>query len=161
MPEHAEPIFGPVRFEDAPALMIAGFGRRFTAQTIMAIPALWQEFVPFLGKVPGQMGTFSYGLCCHPDGHGGFEYIAGVQVDSLEGLPQDFRCLSLAPQHYAVFEHHGHLSGLSETFERIWQDWLPLSGFKAADAPEFERYAQDYDAQSSAGVVEIWLPLKP
>jgi predicted transcriptional regulator YdeE len=28
-----------------------------------------------------------------------------------------------------------------------------------ADAPDFERYGEDFDAQTGLGGVEIWLPL--
>ncbi|WP_213876754.1 GyrI-like domain-containing protein [Pseudomonas sp. dw_358] len=150
----------PVRFEDGRALIVAGFGQRFTLDTNSGIPALWQEFAPFLGKVPGQQGTVSYGVCCHPDGQGGFEYIAGVEVDTLQGLPDEFRSVQLAPQRYAVFEHTGHISSMGQTFKAIWQEWLPSSEFDAADAPEFERYDEAFDPLTGTGGLEIWLPLR-
>ncbi|AFQ51769.1 GyrI-like domain-containing protein [Burkholderia cepacia] len=42
----------------------------------------------------------------------------------------------------------------------IWNGWLPTSGFKAVDAPEFERYSGDYDPVTGAGELEIWLPVE-
>jgi len=66
----------------------------------------------------------------------------------------------VAPQRYAVFEHRGDLSTLHQTFYSIWNRWLPESGFKAADAPEFERYSEDFNVVKGTGVVEIWLPLQ-
>ncbi|WAH60032.1 GyrI-like domain-containing protein [Pseudomonas silvicola] len=150
----------PLRYEEGAALVIAGLSDRFTQDTTSGIEALWRDFVPFLGKVPGQVGHESYGVCCNPDGLGGFEYIAGVQVETEEGLPQDFRWIKLAPRRYAVFEHQGHISGLGQTFQAIWQVWLPNSGLEAADAPEFERYSDDYDPSTSSGRLEIWLPIK-
>lgn len=159
-PTLEESLIAPVRYEEGRALIVAGFGQRFTLETNSGIPALWQDFAPFLGKVPGQQGTLSYGVCCHPDEEGGFEYIAGVEVDTLEGLPDDFRSVQLAPQRYAVFEHHGHISSIGQTFKAIWQQWLPASEFEAADAPEFERYDEHFDPLTSSGSLEIWLPLR-
>ncbi|RQR67016.1 hypothetical protein DIE19_03050 [Burkholderia sp. Bp9126] len=38
--------------------------------------------------------------------------------------------------------------------------WLPNSRFKAADAPEFERYSEDFDPVAGTGVLEIWVPIE-
>ncbi|MDE1169035.1 MAG: GyrI-like domain-containing protein [Pseudomonas sp.] len=150
----------PDRFEQGPALIVAGFGERYTLETNSGIAALWKDFQPYLGKVPGQVGHESYGVCCNPDGEGGFEYIAGVQVETEKGLPDEFRWIKLAPRRYAVFKHEGHISGIGQTFQSIWNDWLPNSGLQVAEAPEFERYSSDYDPLTDTGVLEVWLPLK-
>lgn len=151
----------PVRFEQAAAFTIAGIGGRFSQSTIEGIPALWQHLEPYIGKVPGQVGGFTYGVCCNADGKGSFDYIAGVQVASVEVLPEAFRQVELAPQRYAVFEHHGSLDSLKTTFQAIWNQWLPASGEQVAQAPEFERYGKDFDPFDSRCVMEIWLPLLP
>lgn len=151
----------PVRFEQAGPLTIAGIGARFTQATINQIPELWQRFEPHIGRVPGQTGEHTYGVCCNADGKGSFDYIAGVQVVNVEGLPADFQQVELKPQRYAVFEHHGSLDNLKTTFQAIWSQWLPASGEQAAPAPEFERYGKDFDPFDSHSVMEIWLPLAP
>ncbi|MEG1038505.1 MAG: GyrI-like domain-containing protein [Pseudomonas sp.] len=150
----------PVRFEQADALIIAGIGGRFTAATISSIPQLWQRFEPHIGRVPGQLGAHTYGVCCNANGKGHFDYIAGVQVADGQVLPADFQQVHLAPQRYAVFEHHGSLDNLKATFQAIWNEWLPASGEQAAQAPEFERYGEDFDPFDSRSVMEIWLPLR-
>ncbi|MVV50680.1 AraC family transcriptional regulator [Pseudomonas sp. PB120] len=147
---------GP-RFEHGHFLLIAGFGERFTPQTRGDIPAVWKKFEPYIGNVPGQVDEVTYGICCNPDGKGGFEYIAGVQISKLDDLPDQYRWVEVQPQHYAVFEHKGPLDTLPQTFHYIWKTWLPQSGYQAADAPEFERYSADF---KRTGVLEIWLPLK-
>ncbi|PSS50687.1 GyrI-like domain-containing protein [Pseudomonas sp. BBP2017] len=149
----------PVRFEQADAFTIAGIGGRFSQSTISEIPQLWQRFEPHIGKVPGQVGEHTYGVCCNADGNGNFDYIAGVQVAELEVPPADFQHVELKPQRYAVFEHHGSLDNLKATFQAIWNDWLPQSGEHVAQAPEFERYGKDFDPFASHSVMEIWLPL--
>jgi hypothetical protein len=39
-----------------------------------------------------------------------------------------------------VFTHRDHISTIRRTVNTIWNHWLPASGLKAADAPNFERY---------------------
>ncbi len=148
------------RFARGPFQLIAGFGRHFTQGSAADIPELWAQLLSCIGKVPGQVGGETYGVCCNPDGKGGFEYIAGVAISKLDDLPEEYRWIELKEQEYAVFEHQGPLTSLGQTFQSIWNDWLPHSGREAADAPEFERYSADFDPQTGAGSVEIWLPLK-
>ena len=149
------------RYENGHFLLIAGLGGRFTHQTTQGIPDLWEKFVPEIGRIPGQKGEVTYGICCNPDGEGGFEYIAGVEIDKLDDLPQKYRWVEVQPQYYAVFEHKGSLDQLPATFQYIWKTWLPQSGHEAADAPEFERYSEDFNPKLNTGKLEIWLPLKP
>ena len=150
----------PSRFEAPERQLIAGMSSRYTFETNEGIPALWQAFIPYIGNIPGQVGGVTYGVCCNPDADGSFEYIAGVEVKSRDRLPASFRCVELEPQRYAVFEHSGHISTLHQTFYSIWNGWLPTSGFNAVDAPEFERYSEDYDPVTGTGVLEIWLPVE-
>ncbi|MHC8406245.1 GyrI-like domain-containing protein [Pseudomonas sp. TMB3-21] len=148
------------RFEKGPFMLIAGYGGRFTAETTRDIPELWEKLIPEIDSIPGHKNEVTYGICCNPDGQGSFEYIAGVEIDKLDDLPEKFRWVEVQPQQYAVFEHKGSLKTLPETFQYIWKTWLPHSGREAADAPEFERYSEDFNPKLNTGVLEIWLPLK-
>lgn len=147
------------RFERGHFLLVAGFSQYFTPANTQVIGQLWQRFIPHIGKVPGQVDDVTYGVCCNPDGQGGFEYIAGVQISKLDDLPEHYRWIELQPQQYAVFEHTGSLQQLPRTFDYIWQAWLPQSGHQAADTPCFERYSADFNADTGQGALEIWLPL--
>ena len=148
------------RFAKGHFQLIAGLSERFTQDAVEGIPELWKQLLPHIGKIPGQIGRETYGVCCNPDGKGSFEYIAGVAISKLDDLPERYRWVELPEQEYAVFEHQGPLTRLGQTYRSIWSDWLPDSGREAADAPEFERYSADFDPQTGAGTVEIWLPLK-
>jgi AraC family transcriptional regulator len=148
------------RFVPGEELLIAGLGERFSAERAQGIAALWQRFVPHIGRVPGQQGGETFGVCCNPDQDGSFEYIAGVQVNRVDELPPGFRHLRLPARRYAVFLHRGHISSIHETFAAIFQRWLPASGLEAAEAPEFERYSADFEPMAGTGRVEVWVPLK-
>ena len=140
--------------------LIAGLGERFTADTTQGIAALWQRFVPYIGRVPGQQGWETFGVCCNPQNDGSFEYIAGVLVNRTDDLPAGFTQQRLAAHRYAVFLHRGHISSIHETFNAIFQRWLPNAGLQGADAPEFERYSGDFNPMTGTGQVEIWVPLR-
>ena len=148
------------RLEKGHFLLIAGFGEHFSMNKTDGIPKLWERFIPHIGKVPGQIGEVTYGVCCSADGQGGFEYVAGVQISKLDDLPDTYRWLEIQPQEYAVFIHPGKLDSLPQTFDYIFKHWLPQSGHEAAQASVFERYSADFDPVSGCGVLEIWVPLK-
>jgi AraC family transcriptional regulator len=148
----------PPRMENGPALLIAGLRERFGFENLGGLPALWQRFAPHLGHVPGQVGTVAYGLCYNTDG-AGFDYIAGVEVRDLEAAPKDFARLRVTPRRYAVFTHGGHVSAVRATFMAIFNDWLPGSGYRSADAPLLERYDERFEARTGTGGFEIWVPV--
>ena len=152
-------IPGP-RFEHGHFLLIAGLGGRFTQQTTQGIPALWEKFIPHIGNVPGQKGEVTYGVCCNFDGKGGFDYIAGVEISKLDDLPDQYRWVEVQPQYYAVFEHKGPLDALPQLFQHIFGTWQPQSGHEVLDAPEYERYSEDFNPKLNTGKLEIWVPIK-
>ncbi|WP_322881129.1 AraC family transcriptional regulator [Pandoraea sputorum] len=150
----------PPRFETPAPMLIAGMSDRFTFATNEGIPALWQAFGPHIGHVPDQVSDVTYGVCCNPDGDGGFEYIAGVEVTRRDRLPASFRCVEIPAVRFAVFEHKAHISTIHKTVYTIWHQWLPQSGLQAADAPDFERYSADFDPVTGTGALEIWIPVQ-
>ena len=139
------------RFETRPEFVIAGLGERFTFDKNEGIVGLWQAFIPYLGNIPGQTSYVTYGLCCNPGEDGSFEYIAGVEVPRVEGLPPALRHFKVPRQDYAVFRHLGHISTIHQTFLTIFNKWLPESGYAFADAPEFERYSADFEPMEGRG----------
>ncbi|CAM2153211.1 AraC family transcriptional regulator [Pararobbsia alpina] len=146
------------RFVDAPQRLVAGLGEHYTYTASEGIPALWQRFGPHIGKVPNQMGRATMGLSYNAD-QTGFDYLAGVEVSSTDGIDGTFQIVTLPAGRYAVFRHQGHVSGIRGTCEQIWRDWLPTSGEQFAPTPMFERYGEEFDPATVSGVVEIWCPL--
>jgi AraC family transcriptional regulator len=132
----------------------------YTFETRVNIPAQWQRFAPHIGKVPGQVGTISYGVCWNYRPGTGFDYLSGVEVRDSSGLPAEFAHVRLLAGQYVVFTHREHVSSIGKTIDTIWNQWVPLSGLKMADAPAFERYTENFNPQSGMGGMEIWLPIE-
>ena len=149
------------RFETGKALLVAGIGERCTHENEGAfIPSLWQRFHQVVDNIPGRIGKVAYGLCCNGDDAGNFDYVAGVEVTDFSDLPREFQGVRIPEQRYAVFTHSEHISTIRRTVNTIWNHWLPGSGMKAADAPNFERYDEQFDGSTGDGGLEIWIPVR-
>lgn len=150
----------PSRFEGMRTLLIAGLKESYNIETSSDIPAQWQHFGPYIGKIPGQVCRTAYGVRCNGDDAGNIDYICGVEVSDFSLLPADLSRLRIPGQRYAVFSHRGHISRIRSTWHTIFDKWLPTSGYEVVDAPDFERYGEDFDPRTGTGIVEIWIPIK-
>jgi AraC family transcriptional regulator len=148
------------RFEISKAMLVAGLGERVSQDNGAGIPGLWQRFHQYLQNLPGRIGPVAYGVCCNGDDAGNFDYIAGVEVGDFSDLPREFSRVRIPEQRYAVFTHTDHVSTIRGTINTIWNQWLPSSGHKVADAPTFERYDERFDPATGNGGFEIWVPIK-
>lgn len=148
------------RFENGHKLLIAGLNETYTFETRVNIPTQWQKFVPQVGKIPGQVGMTTYGVCWNFKDGIGFDYLTGVEIKEGHSLPAGFSQIVLQPQRYAVFNHRGHTSSIPATVETIWSKWLPESGLQPAEAPCFERYTEEFNPTTHTGGIEIWVPIK-
>lgn len=151
------------RFEIGKPLLIAGLCGHFTDTSLDGIPAQWQRFGPYLGKIPGQTATAAYGVCFNVSN--GIEYLSGVEVSDASGLPCELTYITIPAQKYAVFPHRGHVSKLRNTLDSIWREWFPASGCQAAPAvggePSFfERYGETFCPVQGIGDVEVWVPIQ-
>jgi AraC family transcriptional regulator len=141
-------------------LLVAGLQRSYSHESNAGIPAQWQEFGPQLGHVPGQVNACAYGVVLNGDDEGNYDYLCGVEVSDFSRLPKEMTRLRLPEQRYAVFAHRGHVSAIRATCSAIWSEWLPGSGYEAADRPFFELYRESFDPQTGSGGIEIWVPLR-
>ena len=106
------------------------------------------------------MGRVAYGARSNFDDEGSFDYLCGVEVPDFSRLPPEMSRLRIPEQRYAVFAHRDHISTIRRTWNTIWSHWLPQSGHEPLDAPDFERYGENFDSHTGLGEVEIWIPLQ-
>jgi AraC family transcriptional regulator len=150
----------PPRFETSKPLLIAGVGEPINPENGGAgIPNQWQRFHQLVDDIPGRIGKMAYGVC-NGDDVGNFEYIAGVEVIDFSDLPRKFSRVRIPEQKYVVFTHSEHVSTIRRTINTVWNHWLPISGLKAAEAPNFERYDGNFDPLTGNGGFEIWVPIR-
>jgi AraC family transcriptional regulator len=112
------------------------------------IPALWDnEFLPRIGELAGiRVGREAYGMMRVLPGvpaEQGFEYLASVEVRSLENLPRGMVGWEIPAQTYAVLPAHD-VPDLGRAFDDLYVRWLPQSGYEATDGPMFELYPATY-----------------
>jgi predicted transcriptional regulator YdeE len=151
---------GEPRFEHAKEMILAGVSESYTLETRAKIPAQWERFAPSIGKVPGQTGQVSYGVCWNVSPGRDFDYLSGVEVTDAKGLPAEYETLRLPAREYAVFTHRDHVSAIDKTIDKIWNDWAPQAGLKLASTPCFERYSEEFNSKIGTGGMEIWIPLE-
>ena len=60
---------------------------------------------------------------------------------------------------YAVFTCT--LPTIGATYEHIYGTWLPASGYRHADGPEFELYRdEEFDPEDPDSVMHIYIPIE-
>ncbi|HZF29323.1 MAG TPA: AraC family transcriptional regulator [Gammaproteobacteria bacterium] len=150
----------PPRIVDGKPLLIAGLDDRYTSESSAGIPGQWQRLTPWFGRIPGQSGYVSYGVSHNVDDDGNFDYICGVEVPDFSNLPAELDRLRIPAHKYAVFTHREHISTFRRTYNTIWSVWLPESGYESSDAPNLERYPEEFDGATGLGGVEIWVPIE-
>jgi len=146
------------RYEDGRPMLFAGIRRQHTfASAGQEIPRQWRDFEK-LGRLPAQIGTTAYGAICGGDPKTQtMEYMCAVEVASFEGLPKDLGRMRVPAVRYAVFRHDDNIAKVRATWDRIFSEWLPSSGLRSANTPDFEVYDERFDPKTGDGGVEIWV----
>ena len=149
-----------VRIEQGAARHLVGIRKTVKMAEAPAVcPKMWADFSPDV-PLPGQASPVMYGVNDAMDmANGQWDYMVAVEVknpDTEDGRDH----LAVAPATYAVITHHGPASNLGETYQWIYNEWLPASGKEMAAAPGYERYGPGYDKETMSGDTEIWIPLK-
>jgi len=150
------------RLETSPALTLAGRNGTFAIGPSPGIKDLWEQFMTDFGKIEGQVGTKAFGVC-HKfdstlDSGGTMDYMAAVQVSNAGNVPGYLHTLIIPARKVAVFTHAGGVETLSETWGRIFSDWLPAAKLDVADGPQFEVY--DFSMDDGPGKIEIHIPVR-
>jgi AraC family transcriptional regulator len=121
------------------------------------IGALWQTFMGNSNRdyrlaEPGM----SYGVMQLEGSSGVLRYMAGEAVPSEVEPPRDMSLWEVPSSDYAVFP--ATLQNVSQVFNHAYANWLPSSGFTRGDAPDLERYGQDFGDKNPN--FEVWIPIR-
>jgi len=147
------------RMDAAGRMHFAGLLRRHSLAAMQAIPGQWQDFMPRHGEIMARKASIPVGISFNFDETGAFEYLCAAEVSRPGTLPRGLSGLDVAPQHYAVFQHEGHVATIRSTYRAIWNHWLGSGGWTAVDAPILERHHSSFNPGTGLGGLEIWIPV--
>jgi AraC family transcriptional regulator len=160
-PEHLEHVnegdyLKPV-LEERDAFRVAGV-MTLVEDGGEAVSRLWEVLAR---EMEGVAGAEYYGIAWYPVDceTGGFFYMAGVEVEAIDGANPALVVKAIPPLKCARFVHKGLRSDLQLTLDYIYQTWLPKSGERLAYPLEIECYGPDMSAVWKDAQLEICIPL--
>jgi AraC family transcriptional regulator len=129
----------PRRYVDGKAMLVAGLKQTLTFEGMAAIPAQWQQFMPHIGHVPGEIADAADGVCFNLT-DSGMDDLTGVAVNEGTSTPKDLATIRIPAARYAVFRHDEHISRIGDSWGAVWGGGLEATGHKAASSPYLEHY---------------------
>lgn len=130
--------------------------------------ALWHQFKPRVMEIKNRKNTVFFSVQNFPDNlkiheftdDTPFEKWAAVEVDEFDLIPVGMESYVLPGGKYAVFVHLGPVSTAHQTFEQIFEHWLPNSAFELDHRPHFEIMKDHYRPDDPNAEEEVWIPIK-
>jgi len=130
---------------------------------------LWRRFALRAVEIRHQVSGGSYGVMGHyerPFGGmgnydpscGEFDYLAGVEVDSVADMPAGMESWEIPKHRYAVFVFP--FRDIGQAYRYIYQEWLPASDHQLAEAPEFEFYPATFDPDDGSSEMFLYVPIE-
>jgi len=117
---------------------------------------LWEEFMKQVWKIKNRAGPEFYGVCISiNEKECKFKSIACVEVSSLDNIPEGMVGEIVPASKYAVYEHKGKISGISDTYAKLYEEEMPKSGLKQKEV-WLEVYDERYKHESDDSIMEIW-----
>lgn len=155
-------VVEPPRLAMEQSMIIAGLSESYLFGNPMDLAGQWNQFMPYIDRISRQKSDVAYGLCFDLEDGKGIEYVCGIEVSGIEVLPDQLVYKQLPASRYAVFPHYGHVSSIRQTIDSIRKKWLPESSYWVPDDADyfFERYGEQFDAQTGTGDIEIWIPVE-
>ncbi|MBA3028742.1 MAG: helix-turn-helix domain-containing protein [Desulfobacteraceae bacterium] len=129
------------------------------------IKQLWDAFLPEEENIKNRVNpTIGYGICYPvegPDSVSAFEYLAAVEVSTLDEIAEGMVGRTIPAQKYAVFSHKGSVDKIGDTYQAIYAIWQPKSGYELIKAPDFEYYDERFRPdQPEISELDIYIPVQ-
>lgn len=154
---------------ECPQIMVAGL-RGETTLRDNKLKELWKRLHKVCTHIPNPSPNARYfGICeaCHENtlytmnNDIIFTEVAGIEVDSFEGLPHEFVQKTLPQGRYAVFTHKGTLRTLPQTFHYIWSTWVLTTKEEMDWREDFELYDQRFlGYHHPNSEIDLYIPIK-
>lgn len=162
------------RFVVRPTSKVVGYELQTTLDNnTHEIPAFWDRYFAenwavTLHQELSPAAPADLGICFPTDPETGrFSYVIGVEVDSFDGIPEQFFRGEMPAATYAVFTtppadraNYGFTEAIQGSWRYIWNEWFPASGYEyASGAVDFELYDQRCCGDTGL-VMDIYVPVR-
>lgn len=151
------------KYENKPAMTVVGLpylGKNENNE----IHAMWGDFNTRSAEIQNFTGKCAYGACfAEPEGaaEGEFEYVACFEVSESGEVPEGMVVRHIPAYRYAVFTHKGKLDTLGDTYQYIFQTWLPQSGVTLhPDKFDMELYDDRWISDSDESEFDILVAIQ-
>ncbi|MBM7702930.1 GyrI-like domain-containing protein [Metabacillus iocasae] len=126
------------------------------------ISDLWEEILSRQLEVADTLENDVITGICIPPRSDDYFYIAGMEVCETERIPEGMSVHTFPTFTYVRYTHKGSVKHLFRTYEAIWSDWFPKTGYELVDGPELEVVTVDKASHpfSDQYEMDIYLPIK-
>ena len=128
---------------------------------------LWQQFMPRRKEILNVVGSDLFSIEIFPDNFfeafnplTEFKKCAAIEVSDFDLIPIGMHSIIFPEGLYAVFIHHGSQEQAMKTYNYIFREWIPQSGFSIDNRPHFAVMGSKYKRDSDDSEEEIWIPIK-
>lgn len=145
---------------DGPLQLVGLVERSSFATAPRTVPQQWQRFMmQHYSDIADKAPSIPLGIYTNFDDDGNFDFATAAEVTRFSEVSSPVTKISVPKQTYAVFQHRSHISTINQTYDAVWNDWLPFSDWKAADGPSLERANPGFDTRTGNGGHTIWVPV--
>ncbi|MBO7745701.1 effector binding domain-containing protein [Paenibacillus sp. MWE-103] len=174
---NTNPYLGGIHMEyrivTKPAFKVIGYELQTTndGENLKQIPAFWQEYLRngWGHKIPNRVHEGSpveLGIC-HGFNmeEGTFLYLIGMEATDFDNVPEGLVCREFGEAEYAVFTtpkvpEQEFSPSIQNTWNAIFTEWFPHSGYEHAGKPEFELYDERCGPGNELWEMDIYVPVK-
>jgi AraC family transcriptional regulator len=118
---------------------------------------VWDKLIPRMDEIKHRSENgWSYGVIHNDPVSGDMRYLAGFGVDGLDEIPDGMTALEVPMNRYAAFPTT--LKTIGETFDHIFHEWLPDSGYEPGSGPSLEVYDENFNGGDST--FYIYVPIQ-
>lgn len=88
-----------------------------------------------------------------------FSHIIGYRTTNVVEAPPELIIHHVDKSAYVQYTHVGLESALDETYDYLYQDWIPSQGYELRDY-DFEVWGTEYQPESEANKIELYIAIK-
>lgn len=126
---------------------------------------LWSNFMTRRKEIQNVVSSDLYNVQINPinfDFSPNMPFVkwAAVPVTSFEFVPIEMETLEIPEGLYAVFTIKGDAGNAQQTFDFIFNEWLPNSEYDIDNRPHFEILGSKYIKNDPLSEEEAWIPIK-